>query len=130
MRCTSVEQNECWKGVDLECIDHSIRLIHDILHTDMVDMTPLEWVGLAPIVFLGLRAFICIVPHLVALEAFHLTDVLLDVVVVVVVAMVAMVASIASTTILTPTVVLMAIPIIAMVSSIVVPFMVRVHLLV
>jgi hypothetical protein len=62
----------------------------------------------------------------VALVAFHLTDVLLDiVVVVVVVAMVAMVASIASST-----VVLKAKHTIAMVSRIVVPIMVCAHPLV
>ena len=76
MRCTSVEKDECWKGIDLELTEYSIRLLLDLFHIDVVHMSLLKWVWLVCIISFLLRALIGIMTHLLTLEAFHLTDIL------------------------------------------------------
>jgi hypothetical protein len=48
--------------------------IINLLHIDVIDMPLLEWIGLVSFIFL-LWAIICIMPSLVALIAFYLTNI-------------------------------------------------------
>src|ERR1041385_5386093 len=82
MRCTRIKKNKCGYRIDNEHTNHSIRLIIDLLHIDMVHM-PLERIGLVdsriPIVVLVLRAHVGVVSHLPALETLNSTEVLLSI---------------------------------------------------
>src|ERR1041385_6815441 len=82
MRCTRIKKNKCGYRIDNELTNHSIRLIIDLLHINMVHM-PLERIGLAdsriPIVVLVLRAHVGVVSHLPALETLNSTKVLLSI---------------------------------------------------
>src|SRR3954471_1687616 len=78
MRCTSIEENKCWNRIEFELTRNSIRLFIDFLHIDVVNLPFLKRVGLVGSFNFLLWAFICIMPHLLALEAFNLTNVLLD----------------------------------------------------
>src|SRR3954469_19153597 len=83
MRCTRIKKNKCGYSIDKELTNHSIRLIIDLLHVDMVHMPLVERIGLAdsriPIVFLVLRAHVGVVSHLPALETLNSTKVLLNI---------------------------------------------------
>src|SRR3954471_2511482 len=81
MRCTRIKKNKCRYRTDEELTNHSIRLLIDLLHIDMVHMPLVERIGLAdsriPIVVLVLRAHVGVVSHLPALVALNLAKVLL-----------------------------------------------------
>ena len=76
MRCAGIEKDKCRKGINLELTDHDIRSFLNFLHIYVIHVTLLKWVRLSPISLL-LWAFISIVPCLLALKTFHLTDVFL-----------------------------------------------------
>src|SRR3954462_8318649 len=78
MRCTSIEENKCWNRIEFELTRNSIRLFVDFLHIDVVNLPFLKWVGLVGSFSFLFWAFICIMPHLLAFEAFNLTDVSLN----------------------------------------------------
>src|SRR3954468_17893114 len=78
MRCTSIKENKCWNKIECELTSNSIRLLIDFLHIDVVHLSLLKRFGLVGSLNFLLWAFICIMPHLLALEAFNLTNVLLD----------------------------------------------------
>src|SRR3954464_3020208 len=78
MRCTSIKENKCWNRIEFELTIHSIRLLIDFLHIDVVHLSFLERVGLVGSFNFLFWAFICIMPHLLALEAFNLTYIFLD----------------------------------------------------
>src|SRR4051812_21270879 len=71
MRCVSIKKNKCWKIIKLELTSHSIRLLIDFFHIDVVHLSLLERVGLVGSLNFLFWAFICIMPHILALEAFH-----------------------------------------------------------
>ena len=76
MRCTSIKKDECWKGINLELTDNSIRLLLDLFHIDVIYMALLKCVWLVRIIRFLLRTLIGIVTHLLTLETFHLTGIL------------------------------------------------------
>src|SRR3954468_23189974 len=78
MRCTSIKEYKCWNRIESELTSNSIRLLIDLLHIDVVYLSLLERVGLVGSFNLLLWEFICIMPHLLAFEAFNLTDVSLN----------------------------------------------------
>src|SRR4051812_5198793 len=78
MRCTSIKENKCWNRIEFELTSNSIRILIDFLHIDVVHLSLLKRVGLVGSFNFLFWAFICIMPHLLALEAFNLTNVLLD----------------------------------------------------
>ena len=78
MRCASIKENKCWNGIESELTSNSVRLLIDLLHIDLVYLSLLKRVGLVGSFNFLFWAFICIMPHLLALEAFNLTNVLLD----------------------------------------------------
>src|SRR4051812_41965513 len=78
MRCVGIKKDKCWKGINLELTSHSIRLLMDFLHIDVVHMTLLKRVWLVGSISLLFWALICIVPSFLALETFNLTDVSLS----------------------------------------------------
>src|SRR3954468_1907784 len=78
MRCSSIKKNKCWNRIESELTSNSIRLLIDLLHTNVVHLSLLKRVGLVGSFNFLFWAFICIMPHLLALEAFNLTNVLLD----------------------------------------------------
>src|SRR3954467_4585466 len=78
MRCSSIKKNKCWNRIESELTSNSIRLLIDFLHIDVVNLPFLKRVGLVGSFNFLFWAFICIMPHLLALEAFNLTNVLLD----------------------------------------------------
>src|SRR3954468_8996508 len=75
MRCTSIKENKCWNRIEFELTSNSIRFFIDFLHIDVVNLSFLKWVGLVGSFSFLFWAFICIMPHLFAFEAFNLTDV-------------------------------------------------------
>src|SRR3954463_3156222 len=77
MRCSSIKKNKCWNRIESELTNNSIRLLIDLLHTDVVHLSLLKRVGLVGSFNFLFWAFICIMPHLPALEAFILTYVFL-----------------------------------------------------
>src|SRR3954462_1216568 len=83
MRCTRIKKNKCGYLNDKELTNHSIRLIIDLLHVDMVHMPLVERIGLADsrisIVVLVLRAHVGVVSRLPALETLNPTKVLLSI---------------------------------------------------
>src|SRR3954469_16577293 len=78
MRCSSIKKNKCWNRIESELTSNSIRLLIDLLHTDVVHLSLLERVGFVGSFNFLFWAFICIMPHLLALEAFNLTYIFLD----------------------------------------------------
>src|SRR3954466_8295847 len=78
MRCTSIKKNKCWNRIEFELTSHSIGLLIDFLHIDVVHLSLLERVGLVGSFNFLFWAFICIMSHLLALETFNLTKILLD----------------------------------------------------
>src|SRR3954469_6548251 len=78
MRCTSIKENKCWNRVEFELTSNSIRFLIDFLHIDVVHLPLLERVGLVGSFNFLFWAFICIMPHLLTLETFNLTKILLD----------------------------------------------------
>src|SRR3954471_8940490 len=78
MRCTSIKENKCWNRIEFELTSNSIRLLIDFLHIDVVHLSLLKRVGLVGSFYFLFWAFICIMPHLLALETLNLTNILLD----------------------------------------------------
>src|SRR3954466_10524663 len=78
MRCSSIKKNKCWNRIESELTSNSIRLLINFLHIDVVHLSLLKRVGLVGSFNFLFWAFICIMPHLLALEAFNLTKILLD----------------------------------------------------
>src|SRR3954463_2973218 len=78
MRCTSIKENKCWNRIEFELTSNSIRFLIDLFHIDVVHLSLLERVGLVGSFNFIFWAFICIMPHLLALETFNLTKILLD----------------------------------------------------
>src|SRR3954470_15234947 len=78
MRCTSIKENKCWNRIEFELTSNSIRLLINFLHIDVVHLSLLKKVGLVRSFNFLFWAFICIMPHLLALETLNLTKVLLD----------------------------------------------------
>src|SRR3954470_2707407 len=78
MRCTSIKENKCWNRIEFELTSNSIRFLIDLFHIDVVHLSLLERVGLVGSFNFLFWAFICIMPHLLTLEAFNLTEILLD----------------------------------------------------
>src|SRR5215216_1725799 len=78
MRCTSIKKNKCWNRIEFELTSHSIRFLIDLFHIDVVHLSLLERVGLVGSFNFLFWEFICIIPHLLALETFNLTKILLD----------------------------------------------------
>src|SRR3954464_746166 len=78
MRCASIKKNKCWNRIEFELTSNSIRFLIDLFHIDVVHLSLLEGVGLVGSLNFLFWAFICIIPHLLALETFNLTKILLD----------------------------------------------------
>src|SRR3954465_13050372 len=78
MRCTSIKENKCWNRIEFELTSNNIRFLIDLFHIDVVHLSLLERVGLVGSFNFLFWAFICIMPHLLALETFNLTKILLD----------------------------------------------------
>ena len=77
MQCSSIKKNKCWNRIEFE-LTINIRFLIDLLHIDVVHLSLLERVGIVGSISLLLWAFICIMPHLLALETLNLTEILLD----------------------------------------------------
>src|SRR3954471_19305608 len=78
MRCPSIKENKCWNRIEFELTSNSIRFLIDLFHIDVVHLSLLKRVGLVGSFNFLFWAFICIMPHLLALETFNLTKILLD----------------------------------------------------
>src|SRR3954471_4122959 len=76
MRCTSIKEYKCWNGIESELTSNSIRLLIDLLHIDVVNLSFLKRIWLVRSFNFLLRALISIIPQLLAFVAFNLTDVL------------------------------------------------------
>src|SRR3954453_17333824 len=76
MRCTGVKEYKYWNGIESELTSNGIRLIIDLLHIDVVNLSFLKRIGLVRSFIFLLRALISIMPQLLAFEALNLTDVL------------------------------------------------------
>src|SRR4051812_32335995 len=72
------QKNKCWNRIEFELTSNSIWLLIDFLHIDVVNLPFLKRVGLVGSLNFFFWAFICIMPHLLALEALNLTNVPLD----------------------------------------------------
>src|SRR3954464_206707 len=74
MRCTSIEKYKCRVSVDWELTNHKVRLIWNLLHIHVVHcgLLAVGWLESFP-----LRTVVSIVSLLLALEARHLTQILL-----------------------------------------------------
>src|SRR3954471_11988933 len=77
MRCTSIKENKCWNRIEFELTSNSIWLLIDFLHINVVHLPLLKRVGHIGSFNFIFWAFICIMPHLLALETFNLTKILL-----------------------------------------------------
>src|SRR3954462_11856030 len=78
MRCASIEKNKCWNRIEFELTSHNIRFLINLFHIDVVHLSLLERVGLGGFFNLLFWALISIVPHLLTLEGFNLTEIFLD----------------------------------------------------
>src|SRR3954464_69177 len=78
MRCSSIKKNKCWNRIEFELTSNSIRFLIDFLHIDVVHLSLLKRVGLVGSFNFLFWAFICIMPHVLALETLNLTKILLD----------------------------------------------------
>src|ERR1044072_9863915 len=78
MRCTRIKKNKCRYRTDKELTNHSIRLLIDLLHIDMVHMPLVERIGFDNSIPDGLRLWaVCgIVSHVLALVTLDVTQVL------------------------------------------------------
>src|SRR3954468_24603513 len=76
MRCTSVKEYKCWNAIEFELTSNGIRLLIDLLHIDVVNLSFLKRIGLVRSFNFLLRALISIMPQFLAFEALNLTDVL------------------------------------------------------
>src|SRR3954468_11969136 len=95
MRCTRIKKNKCGYRIDKELTNHSIRLIINLLHVNMVHMPLVERIGLDDSIPIGLRAVCGIVSHVLAPETLDVTQVLWCLVILTVVS-IASIGSIAS----------------------------------
>src|SRR4051812_7952194 len=77
MRCASIKKNKCWYIIEFELTSHRIRFFIDFLHIDVVHLSLLEGIGLVGTINFLFWALISIVPHLLTLEAFNLTEIFL-----------------------------------------------------
>src|SRR3954465_7270405 len=78
MRCTSIKENKCWNRIEFELTSNSIRFLIDLFHIDVVHLSLLKRVGLVGSFNFLFWAFICIMHHILALEALNLTIIFLD----------------------------------------------------
>src|SRR3954466_9180543 len=78
MRCTSIKENRCWNRIEFELTSNSIRFLINFLHIDVVHLSLLKRVRLVGSLTFLFWAFICIMSHLLELETFNLTKILLD----------------------------------------------------
>src|SRR4051812_30364935 len=78
MRCTGIKENKCWNRIEFELTSNNIRFLIDLFHIDVVHLSLLKRVGLVGSFHFLFWAFICIMPHLLALETLNLTKILLD----------------------------------------------------
>src|SRR3954468_20340951 len=78
MRCASIKKNKCWNRIEFELTINSIRFFIDFFHIDVVHLSLLEGIGLVGAINFLFWALISIVPHLLTLEAFNLTEIFLD----------------------------------------------------
>src|SRR3954463_1210343 len=76
MRCTGIKECKCGNRIESELTRNSIRLLIDLLHIDVVNLSFLKRIGLVRSFNFLLRALISIMPQLLAFEALHLTDVI------------------------------------------------------
>src|SRR3954463_10386724 len=74
MCCTSIKKYKCRVSVDWELTNHKVRLIWNLLHINVVHcgLLAVGWLESFP-----LRTVVSIVSLLLALEARHLTQILL-----------------------------------------------------
>src|SRR3954471_19430157 len=77
MRCASIKKNKCWNIIEFELTSHSIRFFVYFFHIDVVHLSLLEGIGLVGTFNFLFWALISIVPHLLTLEAFNLTEIFL-----------------------------------------------------
>src|SRR3954471_11599176 len=75
MRCASIKKNKCWNIIEFELTSHSIGLLINLFHIDVVYLSLLERVGLGGSFNFLFWASICIMPQLLTLETFNLTDI-------------------------------------------------------
>src|SRR4051812_14019668 len=78
MRCSSIKKNKCWNRIEFELTSNNIWFFIDFLHIDVVHLSLLKRVGLVGSFNFLFWAFICIMPHLLALETLNLTKIFLD----------------------------------------------------
>src|SRR3954468_10014958 len=78
MRCTSIKEKKCWNRIEFELTSNNIRILINFLHIDVVHLSLLKRVRLVGSFNFLFWAFICIMPHLLALETFNLTKIFLD----------------------------------------------------
>src|SRR4051812_36342481 len=78
MRCTSIKENKCWNRVEFELTSNSIMFLIYFLHIDVVHLSLLKRVRLVGSFNFLFWVFICIMPHLLALETLNLTKILLN----------------------------------------------------
>src|SRR4051812_8845616 len=78
MRCASIEKNKCWNRIEFELTSHNIRFLINLFHIDVVYLSLLEGIGLVVTFNFLFWALISIVPHILTLEAFNLTEIFLD----------------------------------------------------
>src|SRR3954465_3929450 len=78
MQCSSIKKNKRWNRIEFELTSNNIWLLIDFLHIDVVDLSLLKGVGLVGSFNFLFWAFICIIPHLLALETLNLTKIVLD----------------------------------------------------
>src|SRR3954466_5093594 len=77
MRCTSIKDNKCWNRIEFELTSNNIGFLIDLFQIDVVHLSLLERVGLVGSFNFLFWEFICIMPHLLALETLDLTKILL-----------------------------------------------------
>src|SRR3954462_15601753 len=77
MRCASMKKNKCWNRIGFELTSHNIRFLIYFFHIDVVHLSILEGIGLVGTINFIFSALISIVPHLLTLEAFNLTEIFL-----------------------------------------------------
>src|SRR3954462_1060057 len=75
MRCTSIKEYKCWNGIESELTSNNIKLLIDLFHIDVVNLSFLKRIGLVRSFKFLLRALISIMPQLLPFEALNLIDV-------------------------------------------------------
>src|SRR3954463_6262478 len=76
MRCTGIKECKCGNRIESELTSHGIRLLIDLLHIDVVNLSFLKRIWFVRSFNFLLRALISIMPQLLAFEALDLTDVI------------------------------------------------------